>query len=224
MPTLRTSAAARIALVAGTVATLALGGCVVGEATGPATGSRQETVRQLDALTVAPAGSMKGYSRAKFPHWKATGGNCDVRDTVLRRDGEDVRLRGCNVVGGRWRSPYDERVLTSTAEVDVDHVVPLANAWRSGAARWPDRMREAFANDLEHPQLRAVSRTANRAKGDQDPSQWKPPNRRHWCRYAQDWIAVKAYWRLAVTTAEKAALHEMLENCQWPSNRRNHRT
>ncbi|MCW3813195.1 HNH endonuclease family protein [Micromonospora sp. DR5-3] len=171
-------------------------------------------IQQLDQLTVAAAGSMKGYSRARFPHWRDTGKNCDVRDSVLQRDGESIELSGCNVVGGQWESRYDGQVLTDPTDVDIDHVVPLANAWRSGADKWDDSKRGDFANDLTRPQLVAVSARSNRAKGDQDPSQWKPANRSYWCQYAADWVTVKHYWRLTVTTAEKAALTDMLEGCK----------
>jgi len=196
------------------VAALALGGCV-----GPAGVSRNpdttQARRQLGELSVASARSMSGYSRERFSHWRSDGGgSCDVRDTVLRRDGQDVKLRdGCNVVGGRWFSVYDERWLTDPAQVDIDHMVPLANAWRSGAGEWTDAQRGDFANDLVRPELIAVSATSNRAKGDQDPSQWRPPSRSYWCHYAQQWIAVKHHWRLSVTSAEKAALSEMLGTC-----------
>ncbi|WP_197087564.1 HNH endonuclease family protein [Micromonospora sp. HK10] len=169
--------------------------------------------QQLGELTVAAAGSMKGYSRTHFPHWRGTGKNCDVRDSVLQRDGEGIKLSGCNVVGGRWESVYDGMALTDPADVDIDHIVPLANAWRSGADEWDDSKRGDFANDLTRPQLVAVSQRSNRAKGDQDPSQWKPPSRSYWCQYAADWVAVKHYWRLTVTSAEKAALTDMLEGC-----------
>jgi hypothetical protein len=171
-------------------------------------------IQQLDELTVAAAGSMKGYSRARFPHWRDTGKNCDVRDSVLQRDGGSIELSGCNVVGGHWESRYDGLVLTDPADVDIDHVVPLANAWRSGADEWDDSKRGDFANDLTRPQLVAVSARSNRAKGDQDPSQWKPANRSYWCQYATDWVTVKHYWRLTVTSAEKAALTDMLEGCK----------
>ncbi|MDG4833925.1 HNH endonuclease family protein [Solwaraspora sp. WMMD1047] len=167
----------------------------------------------LDQLTVASAGSMRGYSRDHFPHWRKAGKNCDVRDTVLQRDGTDIELSGCNVVGGRWSSVYDGRTFTDPADVDIDHMVPLANAWRSGADEWDDDKRGEFANDLDRPQLFAVSATSNRAKGDQDPSQWKPPSREYWCTYAEDWIAVKHYWKLTVTTDEKATLGDMLGTC-----------
>jgi hypothetical protein len=210
----------RIRLAAAILAAaLALGGagCVPPPGSSQAAVDPAVTRRQLDELSVARPGSMRGYSRARFRHWAYTGENCDVRDSVLRRDGRGIRLRGCNVVGGQWFSPYDDRTVTDVSTVDIDHVVPLANAWRSGASRWTDERREEFANDVVRPQLLAVTRSTNRAKGDQDPAQWKPPSRSHWCRYAQDWIAVKHHWRLTLTTAEKIALIRMLETCRWPN-------
>jgi hypothetical protein len=179
----------------------------------PAPSSTGEAGAELGKLTVAADSSMRGYSRARFPHWRSTGTNCDVRDSVLKRDGTQVKLSGCNVVGGKWISPYDKTTITDPTKIDVDHMVPLADAWRSGADKWDDDRRGDFANDLTRPQLRAVSASSNRAKGDQDPSQWKPANRDFWCQYAQSWIAVKTYWKLTVTTAEKTALGDMLKTC-----------
>jgi hypothetical protein len=175
--------------------------------------SPAEVRSQLGALTVAPAGSMRGYARGKFPTWRQTGGNCNVRDEVLRRDGTKVKTSGCNVVAGTWTSAYDGKVLDAPGKVEIDHVVPLADAWRSGASTWADARREDFANDLDRPELMAVSTAANRAKGDQDPSRWRPDRTGAWCDYAGDWIAVKAHWRLTVTPTEKAALTEMLGSC-----------
>jgi hypothetical protein len=202
-------------LVAALAAVLTTGtGCVVVES--PTPGSSVDAAGARDRLTrlkVAKAGSMRGYSRAKFPTWRSTGENCNVRDSVLVRDGAKVKTSGCNVVAGTWRSVYDGRTLDSPTEVDIDHVVPLANAWRSGASAWTTDEREDFANDLDRPQLVAVSQTSNRAKGDQDPSTWEPPATGSWCAYAEDWITVKSHWKLTVTTAEKAALTDMLEKC-----------
>ncbi len=195
-------------------------GCSGGSSSTPSpkpTGSTQDTRKietELDQLVVAKPASMAGYSRAKFPHWRSIGANCDVRDSVLKRDGTAIKLSGCNVVGGNWRSVYDDKSLTSPTQVDIDHLVPLANAWRSGAASWTTDQRGDFANDLTDPQLVAVSAGANRSKGDQDPSTWKPPATDNWCEYAQDWVAVKTHWKLAVTDAEKSALKLMLEKCR----------
>ena len=181
--------------------------------TGSSSGSAGSAQAGLDKLTVAKAGSMKGYSREKFPHWPSTGSNCDVRDSVLKRDGTKVKLSGCNVVAGTWKSIYDGKTLTSPTQVDIDHLVPLANAWRSGASAWTTAQREDFANDLDDPQLVAVSASSNRSKGDQDPSTWKPADSSSWCVYAEDWIAVKTHWKLTVTTTEKSALDDMLGKC-----------
>ena len=180
---------------------------------GGAAGGSGITTADLSKLKVAKAGSMRGYDRDEFPHWRKTGANCDVRDAVLKRDGRKVKYSGCNVVAGTWKSVYDGKTLDSPTKVDIDHVVPLANAWRSGAAAWTDDKRADFANDLDRPQLVAVSQNSNRGKGDQDPSQWKPTVKSEWCEYASDWITVKTYWKLTVTSAEKTALGTMLKEC-----------
>lgn len=181
--------------------------------TGGSTGNSKTASAELAKLVVATPGSMKGYSRDKFPTWRSTGKNCDTRDSVLKRDGTKVKLSGCNVVGGTWKSAYDDKTLTAPIQADIDHVVPLANAWRSGAAAWTTAKREDFANDLDDPQLVAVSASSNRSKGDQDPSTWKPPSTDDWCHYAESWIAVKTHWKLTTTSAEKSALADMLKRC-----------
>ncbi len=173
-----------------------------------------EVGAQLDALPVAEWAAMTGYSRDRFPHWEGQGDGCDTRDRVLQRDGQGVMTGDdCRITGGTWLSVYDGQSFTDPGEVDVDHMVPLANAWRTGAASWTDEQREAFANDLTRPQLLAVSASSNRSKGDQDPSQWRPPRSEYWCTYAQSWIMVKTYWHLSVTADEKAALGEMVGTC-----------
>jgi hypothetical protein len=180
----------------------------------PPAGDVAAVQAQLDGLAVAGWAAMTGYRRDRFDHWMSQGEGCDTRDRVLQRDGQEVVTdEDCRIVGGTWFSVYDGESLTDPGEVDVDHMVPLANAWRTGAAAWSGEQRAAFANDLDRPQLIAVSASSNRSKGDQDPSQWKPPRREYWCAYAQSWIAVKAHWRLSVTTDEKAALTEMLGTC-----------
>lgn len=174
----------------------------------------EASLRQLDELAVADWASMSGYSRDRFQHWTGQGEGCDTRDVVLRRDGDGVTTgEDCAIKAGTWFSVYDGKTVTDPSDLDIDHVVPLANAWRTGASRWTAEQREAFANDLTRPQLIAVTASTNRAKGDQDPSAWQPPRRDYWCQYAHDWVAVKSYWRLSATTAEKAALYDMLETC-----------
>jgi len=181
---------------------------------GSSSGSAKDAEAQLKTLTVvSKTGTMAGYSREKFPHWKSAGKNCDTRDSVLERDGKNVKTSGCNVVAGTFTSFYDGVKLDSPTKVDIDHTVPLANAWRSGANKWTTDQREAFANDLDRPQLLAVSATSNRSKGDQDPSTWKPPAKDAWCDYSVDWVTVKSYYKLTVTEKERDALQDMLGTC-----------
>ncbi|MFJ1939058.1 HNH endonuclease family protein [Kitasatospora sp. NPDC088160] len=169
---------------------------------------------ELAALTVAQARPMTGYSRDRFPHWASQGQSCDTRETVLKRDGQSVVADAqCKPTSGTWVSPYDGLTFTAANKLDIDHVVPLAAAWRAGADSWTDDQRKALANDLSRPQLLAVSAASNRSKGDQTPDQWKPPSQSAWCSYAKAWTDVKAYYKLAVTDAEKAALGQMLDTC-----------
>jgi len=180
----------------------------------PAAGPSGDYAQQLAALTVATKGSMSGYSRDRFPHWISQGNDCDTRDVVLKRDGKNVKATAtCKITSGTWVSPYDNKTYTDPQQLDIDHMVPLADAWRSGASKRTDEQRTEFANDLTRPQLLAVSLSQNRSKGDQDPSQWQPPNHAYWCTYAERWISVKAYWKLTVSRAEKTALGDMLGTC-----------
>jgi hypothetical protein len=197
---------------------LALAGCkpiAVATPGSSAAADPTQAKQELSEVTLGNPLSMAGYSRARFPHWIEQGEGCNTRDVVLKRQGQGVVAApsSCKISKGSWLSPYDNVTYSDPQKLDVDHVVPLANAWRSGAKNWTDAQRQDFANDLTRPQLKAVSLTQNRAKGDQDPSQWKPANHDYWCQYAQDWVAVKYFWKLTVTAAEKTALTDMLGTC-----------
>ncbi|WP_163510891.1 HNH endonuclease family protein [Fodinicola acaciae] len=169
---------------------------------------------ELNALTVKPNGSSSGYSRDKFPHWHIVSGTCDTRETVLKRDGTNVRVGSdCYPTSGSWKSPYDGATWTRASDIDIDHMVPLANAWKTGASSWTTAKREQFANDLTRPQLLAVTDNVNQEKSDQSPDTWKPPLTSYWCTYATRWVAVKYYYKLTVTSAEKSALSGMLDRC-----------
>ncbi|GGQ88872.1 hypothetical protein GCM10010250_69710 [Streptomyces althioticus] len=173
-----------------------------------------EARQALDALKVAEQGSMAGYSRDKFPHWSSHGDKCDTREMILQRDGRDVeRDDQCRAVSGRWVSVYDSKSFTDASDLDIDHMVPLANAWRSGAKDWDQDKRKAFANDLTHPQLLAVSAATNRGKGDQGPEEWQPPLQSYWCVYGRAWTSVKSTYGLTVTEDEKSMLVKMLDTC-----------
>lgn len=170
--------------------------------------------KSLASLEVAPDLTTGGYKRDLFPHWEIRDGACDTREIVLREQGTDVaRDAQCRAIAGRWVSPYDGVVITDAGKVDIDHVVPLAEAWRSGAAKWSPQRRTGFANDLTGDQLVAATAASNRAKGDQDPAHWRPARRDYWCTYATNWVSVKSRYRLTADQAEHAALAEMLATC-----------
>ncbi|MDF2269332.1 HNH endonuclease family protein [Streptomyces coacervatus] len=171
-------------------------------------------IDELQTLTVEAPHPMTGYSRAKFPHWATQFGKCDTREVVLARDGVNVKQdEECRAVSGTWRSQYDNKTVTTASQIDIDHMVPLANGWRSGADTWTTAKRKQFANDLEHSQLIAVSAASNRSKGDQSPDQWAPPNSAYWCTYSRAWTHVKSLYGLSVTAREKSALQNMLGTC-----------
>jgi hypothetical protein len=183
-------------------------------ATPPNIPSKATAQSELNALAVKAEGTLTGYSRDRFPHWITISGTCDTRETVLKRDGAGVTVNSaCTATSGSWYSPYDGATWTAASDVDIDHVVPLAEAWRSGASTWTDSKRQSYANDLADPQLIAVTDNVNESKGDQDPSTWQPSRTAYRCTYAEMWIKVKSVWGLTLQSSEKSALQTMLNGC-----------
>jgi hypothetical protein len=164
----------------------------------------------LDGLDVAAESASTAYDRGRFHT-----GSCELRAAVLVAESiGPARREGCTVAGGAWLSIYDGYSTDDPSELEVDHLVALHEAWVSGADRWSDERRAAFAQDLGHPgALVAVTAAMNRSKSDEDPAVWQPPNRRAWCLYASDWVTVKQRWALSVDTAELRALRNMLTGC-----------
>jgi hypothetical protein len=159
------------------------------------------------------------FDRARWHVWIDADHDCqDTRAEVLIQESRvpvTFRTGGqCTVASGLWTSPYTGANVSSAASLDIDHLVPLANAYRSGAWSWDDQLRSRYANDLDDPeQLVAVELGANRSKGDSSPDEWRPSNPETWCAYAQAWLRIKARWHLSVTLAERSALADMLATC-----------
>lgn len=168
----------------------------------------------LESLTVADE-SRAGYQRSLFKHWiDADGDGCNTRYEVLISEAKSKPRvgSGCRLSGGRWVSAYDGVQTSKIAALDIDHVVPLAEAWDSGASNWTSEQRMRFANDLEDSRsLIAVTATSNRQKSDRDPAEWLPARGR--CSYLVQWVAVKVRWALAVDPAEKLALAGLIDTC-----------
>ena len=173
-----------------------------------------DALGRLIALEVAEP-VWEGYDRDLFEHWtldEASG--CDTRRLVLiaqavRTPAVDA---GCRLDHGAWVSPYDGRTYAGYgAGIEIDHLVPLAEAWRSGAWAWPPELRRAFANDARG--LVAVSAESNQDKLAYDPAEWLPPDADTHCWYAAAWVDTKHRWTLSVDSAERDALTEILSTC-----------
>ncbi|WP_371524763.1 HNH endonuclease family protein [Streptomyces sp. NBC_01283] len=173
-----------------------------------------ETTTLADAVHRIPVADehREGYTRTAFRHWSAgavKSDGCNTRAEVLIAEAGEAPSVGarCKITGGEWLSYYDAQEVEDARALDVDHMVPLAEAWDSGASAWSPARREAYANDLAAPaSLVAVTARTKRAKADQDPSQWLPPLPAAYCRYVSEWAATKLRWDLAADPAELDAL------------------
>ncbi|WP_405799706.1 HNH endonuclease family protein [Streptomyces sp. NBC_01506] len=213
----QTRPAGRIALIAAAAALVsatALLNAPTAQAAPPTPISASTARTYLGQLTVAAEGSTSGYSRDLFPHWITQSGSCDTRETVLKRDGTNVvQNSSCQATSGSWYSPYDGATWTAASDVDIDHMIPLAEAWTSGASSWSTAQRQTFANDLSQPQLIAVTDNVNQSKSDRDPAEWMPPSASYHCMYARMWVDVKHHYNLRVDSAEKIKLQSVLNGC-----------
>lgn len=174
-------------------------------------------------LSVKGRAAKTGYDRGLFgPAWRDVDHNgCDTRNDVLRRDLRDDVVKegthGCVLLRGTLNDPYTAETIsfvrgagTSTA-VQIDHVVPLSDAWQKGAQGWSATKRTAFANDSLN--LLAVDGPTNQSKSDSDVATWLPPNKAYRCAYAARIVAVKVAYGAWVTAAERDALMKILLAC-----------
>ena len=181
----------------------------------------QETIERnnfeylLSSLRIEPEQG-SGYNRDFFRHWvDADGDGCNTRREVLIQESQiPVTISGNCQVSGQWLSLFDLVVTTDASTFDVDHMVPLKEAWDSGAHSWDSKTRTAFANDLGYPHsLIAVSARSNRSKSDRDPAQWLPPNSVFACEYGFRWLAVKYRWSLSIDSQEALQLGRLAARC-----------
>jgi len=194
----------------------------------PVTIADPETLATLDSLPVKGRAAKTGYERGLFGEaWTddvavADGHNgCDTRNDILRRDLVEVVFKpgsnGCAVLSGVLNDPYTgtsvefRRGPGSSAEVQIDHIVALSDAWQTGAQEWDEMTRRNFANDPRN--LQATLGWVNQEKGDGDAATWLPPNTGYRCVFVARIVDVKAAYRLWVTPAEHDALARVLAGC-----------
>lgn len=194
----------------------------------PAAAAPTTTVTQaLNTLEVKGRAPKTGYARTQFGQaWTddvtVAGGHngCDTRNDVLRRDLDNITIKpgsnGCTVASGTLRDPYTGKTVVFTrgansSDVQIDHMVALADAWQKGAQQWSSQKRKDFANDPLN--LLAVSGRANQQKGAGDAATWLPANKAYRCEYVARQVAVKKKYGVAVTSAEKQAVGRVLSSC-----------
>ncbi|MET7767102.1 HNH endonuclease family protein [Nocardia sp. NPDC005366] len=204
-----------------------------------ATRSGKDIGDMVEKLVEAPEASMSGYSREKFPHWDtnkpehgfgdqfAQYSRCTSRDVMMLRDAVgSVTLdpNTCDLKVGKdggWRDEYgfmDPKTgklkpykwITNPAGVDAEHIVALAEAWRSGASKLDEDTRRRIANDAVN--LEASDPSANRSKGDQDAANYLPPGIFR-CVYLERYITIKVKYGLTVDPAEHGALRTAVADC-----------
>lgn len=153
------------------------------------------------------------YNRAEWKHW--SGEPCNTRINVLMRDGQNVQVSKtatyCTVTSGTWVSPYDNKTVTDSRLLDIDHVIPLSYAAQHGGQAWPAAQKEAFANDMT--QLLAVTAGENRGKGDSGPEEYMPPERGFQCTYSKIWVNTASKYGLTLTEKDKVVLKDGLQKC-----------
>lgn len=189
----------------------------------PATAIPSETAASAIILRIKVSelsDDIPEYDRKQWRHWTDEDGDCqDARQEVLIAESTiEVTYtddRRCRVQSGHWIGPYTGTEVTDPGELDIDHVVPLANAHKSGGWSWSEDRKSDYANSLAYPgHLIATIAWANRAKGAKGPDEWRPPNEDYWCQYALDWIEIKRDWGLASTGDEFNALRRMAGTCE----------
>ncbi|MFD3844845.1 HNH endonuclease family protein [Streptomyces microflavus] len=185
----------------------------------PGGSSDKSGLSLADAIKNIPVAEEKrtGYERDAFKHWvDEDDDGCPTRQEVLLAEAVTAPKQGdrCTLSGGSWLSYYDEVEVTDAKKLDIDHLVPLAEAWDSGAHDWTPERREAYANDLAAERsLAAVTAKTNRSKADKDPASWMPPAQSATCTYLVDWTATKLRWDLSADETEQAVLLELAESC-----------
>lgn len=179
-------------------------------------GSDSQFAGSLESLPIEPE-NRNGYDRDLFEHWiDEDGDGCDTRREVLIQESLTPVTVGpaCDITGGMWVSLYDGFSSANPSDFDIDHMVPLAEAWDSGASSWGDSRRRDFANDMKSSySLVAVSKSSNRSKSDGDPADWLPADIGYVCEYVQQWVSVKQRWELTVDEAEAGVLKTILATC-----------
>jgi hypothetical protein len=187
-----------------------------------ATTGRIEAFDLLKWVQHKPAAAVvaEPYDRKKhFGTWinDPTDDNCyNTRAQILIRDSQaPVQFKPsnpCSVEAGVWKDPYSAQEFKAADEIQIDHMVPLKNAYISGAWKWNAPKRCLYANFRANDfHLLAVSNHENMSKGDNSPDEYLPSNQKHICQYLENWLKIKLIWALEMSPAEGKAIQENIQ-------------
>lgn len=182
----------------------------------------EELLKILTNLKVAPDCKLGKYSRKNWKHWiTEEKGGYNTRQKVLLEESlinPMVKKGSKKIIKGRWYGAYIDKLFNNPSDLDIDHLVPLGEAYKSGGCHWSKEKKKEYANYLKHKEeLIAVSKGANRAKGQKDPAKWLPENQDYICEYVSNWLVVKNRWDLWIDKAEKKAIAKAIEDyCNGP--------
>lgn len=206
-------------ITSGLVAVLTAGLLLTGLAA-PADAGTTYTTNLRAAARALPVAVQNnaGYDRDRyFGGWNDADRDCqDTRAEVLVAETKAsltyTTTRRCTVATGRWVTTWDNKVHTSAKTVQIDHTVPVVEAWGSGARTWSQARRVAFYNDIGYAgTLNAQTTLLNQQKQAKGPEDWMPQQNR--CAYIAQWVTVKARWGMTVDAREKAALVRSADQC-----------
>ena len=141
------------------------------------------------------------YNRDDWGGWiDEDGDGLNTRHEVLAEESLIKPIVSNNkVVSGKWFDKYTGKYFTNPSDLDIDHLVPLKNAYISGASNWSKKKKSRYYNYLKYDNhLIAVSKSANRNKSDKSPVEWLPPNKDYQCEYVREWFKIKTAWGLTI--------------------------
>lgn len=141
------------------------------------------------------------YNREDWGNWiDEDGDGLNTRHEALAEESLIKPVISNNkVVSGKWFDKYTGKYFTNPSDLDIDHLVPLKNAYISGASNWSKKKKNRYYNYLKYDNhLIAVSKSANRNKSDKSPVDWLPPNEEYQCEYVREWFKIKTAWGLTI--------------------------
>ncbi len=177
-------------------------------------GGANRLIEQLRPLVAAPQANIPDYDRDYFAGWLDSDGDCvNTRHEILQAEARTFSMApsGCSVAAGEWFDPYTDRTYSNPRDLDVDHVVALADAWVSGAWAWADELLDRFSNDLGN--LNAIYSGENRSKSAKGPADYSPSAPMARCDYLVQYATVKIRWQLSITPEDFAATEAGLTGC-----------